>query len=412
MNVLVFTTVFPNTAQPAHGLFVPERIRHLARHARVHVVAPVSWRTRLRARASAVEAVDFEILHPTFFYIPAIFKALDGVLLFLSSLRAVWRIHRAHPIDLVDAHFVYPDGFAAVLFALCLRRPATVTVRGTLPGLTRYRLRRMLAVWTLRRAARVIAVSEPLARLAVELGADAARVKVVPNGVDVARFASISRDWARQALQIDSEGRLLVSVGHLSPRKGFHRIIQVLPALLTEYPDLHLAIVGGVGVERTNAPQLCRLVRDLGLEARVRFVGEEPPARVALWLNAADVFVLASDMEGCPNVVWEALACGCPVVATRIGEVPRMVPPFAGALFDDPDDSAKLSNCLRVALHEDWDPARIAHHAAAHTWERVASRVLREWQCAISDAGRRGCHHRSRAAARQAVGVAGDGETS
>jgi glycosyltransferase involved in cell wall biosynthesis len=112
------------------------------------------------------------------------------------------------------------------------------------------------------------------------------------------------------------------------------------------------------------------------------FAGEQPREQVIVWLSAADVFVLATDMEGCPNVVWEALACGRPVVATKVGEIERMVPPFGGVLFADPDDSGALRLALEQALSRPWDQGAIHAYAARHTWSKVAERVLLEWRAA------------------------------
>jgi glycosyltransferase involved in cell wall biosynthesis len=168
-------------------------------------------------------------------------------------------------------------------------------------------------------------------------------------------------------------------VGHRSPRKGFQRVLRAMPALVRDFPDLGFAIVGGPGGEADNGPELERQARALGLEGRVVMAGPRPPDEVVLWLNAADVFVLASDLEGCPNVVWEAMACGRPVVASRVGHVEYMVPDHAGIVFGDPDDGSALENALRAALRRCWDAEAIRESAARQTWEGVSQRVLAVW---------------------------------
>jgi glycosyltransferase involved in cell wall biosynthesis len=208
-------------------------------------------------------------------------------------------------------------------------------------------------------------------------------VTVIPNGVSADTFAPIERGEARRLLGLHPTDRLIVSVGHLSPRKGFHRVIAIMPELIKSMPDLRFAIVGGAGAERNNAAELRAQVRDRGLSDRVVFAGAQPPAMVARWLSAADVFVLASDFEGCPNVVWEALASGRPVVATRVGEVDRMVPSFAGVLFDRADDAEALRASLLQAFETAWDASAIRAYAALHTWSDVADQVLAEWRKAL-----------------------------
>lgn len=387
MKVLVFTTVFPNSVQPVHGLFVLERVRHAARHCEVRVVAPRAWIPwRQMAAVPRVEIRGGVVVeHPTFFYLPRFLKFLDGLFLFLSALACVARIRKEFDFDVIDAHFVFPEGFAAVLLGRWFRRPVMITLRGTMIPLSVYRLRRWAIRWTLRRAERLVAVAHILARRAVEFGVLPERIEVIENGVDVERFAPHDQAEARRKLGLRSSGKLLVSVGHLSRRKGFHRVLRVLPEMLREFPDLVFAIVGGPGAEAHNEPELRWLTEELRLSDHVILAGARPPEEVALWLNAADAFVLASDCEGCPNVVWEALACGLAVVATKVGEVEQMVPPFGGSLYDHADDAGALRECLLDALRRDWDRGQIRAYAERHTWDRVAARVLRQWRFVVGD---------------------------
>lgn len=382
-RVLVFTTVFPNSAQALHGLFVAERVRHTANLAEVHVVAPVPWYPWIRRRVARQEQCGgVAVEHPTFFYIPRMLKALDGVCLFFATVTAIYRLRRRFDFDLIDAHFAYPDGFAAVLLGRLFRKPVSVTLRGTIIPLSAYPIRRMLCDWTIRRADRVIAVSENLADRARQGGVSEERLAVIENGVDVERFRPQPRDAARQALGLARDGRLIVSVGHLSARKGFHRLIQALPSVLRQCPDLCLAIVGGPGAEADNGPVLRQLAAELSVTRHVIFAGPEPPDRVAIWLNAADALVFASQFEGCPNVVLEALACARPVVATKVGHVERLVPPFAGILVDVDDDAGLVGATVDV-LRRTWDPQRIRAYMAPQTWDAVAGRVVSQWAVAL-----------------------------
>lgn len=389
MKVLVFTTVFPNPAQPLRGLFVFERLRHTAAAlpgedgaaVAVRVVAPVPWYRRRQRKAIPRHEVhgDLTVEHPTAFYIPQLFKFLDGLFLFLSVLGCVRRLRRAFDFDLIDAHFGYPDGLAAILLGWWFNRPVTITLRGSETEHAQSLLKRRTLRWALRQAARVIAVSHPLAELARNLGVPEDRLQVIANGVDVSQFAPRDQLESRRQLGLPESARLLLSVGHLSPRKGFHRVLRVLPNLLREFPNLKFVLVGGMAAGGSYEPELRQLTQALGLSAAVVFAGPRPPMEVARFLNAADLFVLASAREGCPNVVWEAMACGRPVVATRVGEVERMAPDWAGILCHRLEEG-ELLRCLQEALRRTWDSGRIRAHAEQHTWAQVARRVRREWQ--------------------------------
>jgi glycosyltransferase involved in cell wall biosynthesis len=396
LRVLTFTTVFPNPVRPEHGLFVLERIRHCAAMADIRVVAPrpfYPWPAMNAVPKREVRA-GLAVEHPTFRYVPRVAKWLDGMALFLSASATVGRLAREAPFDVIDAHFGYPDGFAAVLLGWRLRLPVVVTLRGTEPLVAAADPGRRRAVrFALRHTSRIIAVSEPLARFARENldglpPASKPPVTVIANGVDLRRFAPAPRDAARRALGLPEAGRLLVSVGHLSPRKGFQRVLRVLPDLVRDTPDLTFAVIGGPGAEGNNEAELRRLAAEPALAGRVIFAGSQPPERVSTWLNAADLFVLASDYEGCPNVVWEALACGLPVVAAKVGEVERMVPAFTGHLIDDADDLPALRAALAAGLAGGHDRAAIRAWAGRHGWEGVAARVMDEWTAAAAAAPR------------------------
>ncbi len=162
-------------------------------------------------------------------------------------------------------------------------------------------------------------MSAALRTLAIEQGADPSRVQVIGNGVDLAKFTPVPRLDARRQLGLPEDAEVLVSVGTLVERKGFHRVIECLPELLATHPALHFVIVGGAGPEGDMSAKLKELVRTLRLDDRVHFLGPLPNDRLNVPLSAADVFVLATSYEGWANVFLEAMACGLPVVTTDVG---------------------------------------------------------------------------------------------
>jgi glycosyltransferase involved in cell wall biosynthesis len=385
LRILSLATVFPSPAFPNHGLFVHERLQHLARRADVRVVAPVPWAQRLRRKlrvdVRAAEDAALPVERPTFVYVPRILKATDGAALAASVARAVRRIRRAFDFDVIDAHFGYPEGFAAVLLGRALDRPVSITLRGTEPTHARERLLRRALGWALRRADGLIAVGGPLGDLAARLGAARERIAVVPNGVDASTFRAVPRDEARRRLGVGDDflpegARLLVAVGHLCPRKGFELLVEAAARLVREGREVRVAIVGGPGLEGDSRPSIEAAIAATGMRGRVHMAGPADAPRVALWQAAADLAVLASDHEGCPNVVLEALACGAPVVATEVGNVRDILREGADGLIVTPRDVRALAAGLARALETDWDRGAIAARAAARTWDRVAEEHL------------------------------------
>lgn len=387
MRILVLSSVFPNAAQPTFGVFVRARVAEMARRSEVVVVAPVPWfplNRLLRGRArSQVPAREIQgtltVHHPRFLSVPGLFKCLDGVFCFLSILPHVWRLRRSFAFDLIDAHFTYPTGMAACLLGKVFRCPVSVTLRGTLVPLSRYWLRRPQLSWTLRRADRILSVSESLRDLALRLGAPPERTRVIPNGVDTATFAPGSRSEARAALGLPAQRPVLLSVGILSPRKGHQRVLAALPEVLRHYPDLLYVVVGGPSTEGDTGPLLRRTVEELGLADHVRLVGARPAEEVARWLAASDVFCLATSNEGRPNAVMEALACGVPVVTTRVGGNAEIIDEGRNGLLVPLHDPAALTRALITAFQTDWDHGAIASPWQARSWERTGGEVLHEF---------------------------------
>ena len=166
MRVLVLSSVFPNVAQPTLGVFVRERVRRVAERCDVVVVAPIPWfpfNGRIRGthvdEIPAVERMDgVAVHHPRFFCIPRYLKSLDAATYAISLLPYLRRMRSAFPFDLIDAHFAYPDGAAAVMLGKALGVPVMVTLRGSIVRLSGYHLHRPQLRWALSRAERVVAV--------------------------------------------------------------------------------------------------------------------------------------------------------------------------------------------------------------------------------------------------------------
>lgn len=386
-KIVVFTTVFPHPGQPNAGLFVRERMFRVGQVLPLTVVAPVPWfplqglirrwRPHFRPDAPPVENQDgFEVLHPRFFSVPGVFKSLDGFFLALSCFPAMLRIKRSFGFDLIDAHFAYPDGYAATLLGKWLGVPVTITLRGTEIRLSRSLLHRHLIRKALTRAVRVFAVADSLKRHAVSLGTDTGKVRVVGNGVDMDKFLHLPQSSARRCLGLPPEVPVLVSVGGLVERKGFHRVIDCLPELRRAFPDLRYLIVGGTSAEGDWEQRLRRQAEALGLGESVTFLGAQPPEALSTILSSADVFVLATRMEGWANVFLEAMACGLPVVTTRVGGNEEVVcRPELGTLVPFGDGPA-LGRAIADALGKNWDREEIIAYARANSWDdRVAAMV-------------------------------------
>jgi teichuronic acid biosynthesis glycosyltransferase TuaC len=388
MRVLVLSSVFPNLRDPLFGVFVKERITRIFQHCQVIVVAPIPWfpfgtliRRSERRNVPAFEMIDgLPVYHPRFLSVPGILKSLDGVFYFISLLPSLVRLRREFAFDLIDAHFVYPDGVGACLAGKWFRCPVTITLRGTIGKLARFALRRRQIQWALSTARRIFCVSRSLQGIALELGCDRQKVRVIPNGVNSVVFRPMEKVAARTRLGLPLERCILLSVGGLCERKGHHRIIEVLPELLMRHPDLLLIVVGGPGPEGDMGPELMRLIKKLEMEPHVYLAGARPHDEIASWLAASDLFCLATRNEGMANVVVEALSCGVPVVTTRVGGNAEVVQDGVNGYLVDFGDSRGLQEAILNALGKDWKREDVLKSMSGRTWSAVAEQIFEEWQ--------------------------------
>ncbi len=381
IRLLTFSTLFPNNARPNHGVFVENRLRHLVAsgEASSEVVAPVPWFPSSHpwfgdwAVNAAVVRREIRhgltVWHPRFPAIPRVGMSLAPALLYRAMVPVVGRlIADGGGFDVIDAHYLYPDGVAAVWLGRRFGLPVVLTARGTdvslIPGFARPRKMIQRAI---EEAAAVIAVSAALKEALVEIGAPDSKVTVLRNGVDTVLFRP-PPDRAAARIALGFTRPTLISVGLLIERKGHHRTIEAM----TKLPDFDLVIVGE-GPERDRLNAL--LVR-LGLADRVRLLGPRPHAELPLLYGAADASVLSSSREGWANVLLESMACGTPVVASPIWGNPEVVrTPAAGVITreNSPDGIVEGVRQLFAAT-----PARDATRAYAEpfSWDETTAGQL------------------------------------
>src|ERR1700676_5244401 len=210
-RIVVLTTLFPHAGQPTAGLFIRERMSRVARLVPVTVVAPVPWfpcqgllrhwRPHFRPLAVAMETQEgIEVRRPRFLSVPGALKWLDGFFLAVACLPTLLRLRRSFAFNLIDAHFAYPEGYAATLLGRWVRLPVSITLRGTEVPLSRDPRRRSRMIVALQRATRIFSVSESLKRHATMLGVAGDKIMVVANGVDTGKFHRLNRQAARQRL--------------------------------------------------------------------------------------------------------------------------------------------------------------------------------------------------------------------
>ncbi len=215
-------------------------------------------------------------------------------------------------------------------------------------------------------------------QLADLYGADPARVRVVAPGVDHAFFAPGFRLQARRALDLPTDGPLLLFVGRIQPLKGADVAVRALAAL-TDHPTAALVVVGGPSGPRgeDHLAAVVDLVEELGVADRVRFVDPQPHELLSSFYRAADVCLVPSRSESFGLVALEASACGTPVVAASVGGLTTLVDHgHTGYLVDRPTPEAFAAATAAVLADAD-NGGNLAVasvlRARRYTWARAAT---------------------------------------
>ena len=385
LRTLLFSSLYPSSARPGNGIFVETRLRELLSSGQVqtHVIAPVPWfpsthdrfgeyaKMARTPRRETYNGVDVQ--HPRYLLPPKVGMTMAPLSMALAARASVQRLlDEGFDFDVIDAHYFYPDGVAAALLARWFNKPFTITARGTdLNLIPQFALPRRMMQWAAGRADACIGVCSALLDVLRDWQIDPAKLHVMRNGVDLERFRPLDPQAAREHLGLQG-APLLLSVGYLVERKGHHLAIDALASLSAEFPQARLLIVGEGGMRA----ELEQQARSLGLADRVVLAGARPNTELIHWYSAADALILASSREGWANVLLESMACGTPVVATRIWGTPEVVAnPVAGRLVDERSGAALAAGVRELLSHP---PQRTAVRAYAEnfSWQATSDAQL------------------------------------
>lgn len=393
MKVLLLSNLFPTSRDPVRGLFTLQLAQAMSREGPVHVVVPLPWigndpvsralfPQRVREFGGLEREMRFGDVRATYVrypLIPKLSRRWHARSMAWGIASTVRRLHREIGFDVINAHWLDPDGIAAARLARDLGIPLVLTGLGCDVNMYAHDGQRRTGILeAIEASAAVTTVSEPLKQGLVDEGVPAAKISVIPNGVDTERFRPRDRAECRRSLGLPSDARLIVCVSRLSEEKGVDVLVRAFAQVRSQVPGAMLALVG-------SGPLQAELEREalrLGLGDSLKLAGAVAHEQVALWIGAGDVSCLPSLREGHPNAAMEALASGRPLVASRVGALPGMVGAGTGLLVE-PGDEAALSQALLAALGAPWDDQAIAASVREGSWARAAREYRRVYEGAL-----------------------------
>ncbi|MGB8634859.1 MAG: glycosyltransferase [Rhodanobacteraceae bacterium] len=380
MKVLALGNLFPSPWDPRRSMFNRQQFENLGRLCELHVVGAVDFRQRFHPASPVPPFEHLQARWFTFWHLPRFGRDWQAQcwLAALQARHGRW-IQRQH-FDCLLVSWAYPDAVAVAGLARRLNLPWVAKVHGSdINGLAASGRRRRRVARALADADAIVAVSEALADGVRQLGVSEARIHVLYNGVDRQAFCPGSRTRACAALGLDAECKRILYVGNLKASKGCLDLLDALPELVAREPQARLVMVG----EGPDRAAIIRRIGTLGLGEAVSLPGAVAHQQLPDWFRASDLLCLPSHAEGVPNVVLEAMASGLPVVATRVGGIPEVLPDEAGFLVPVADCAA-LATALQQGLARTWDTARIVGHASRFDWSQNAERLFGILQDAVA----------------------------
>lgn len=311
--------------------------------------------------------------------------------------------------DVIHAHNTWPTGYHTVRLRGRRRYPLVITPHGadiqSIPeighGLRLDPEMNEKIMYAVKNADVVTAISENIRAALLDAGAAPDRVRMIPNGVDLARYRRPPATDIRRWLGLEPEARLIVTIGRYNPRKGQDYLVRAMPRILAREPRSRLVVVGN-GTEA-----LTPLIMGLGLQEKVVLTGGISPSRsilaagslrpgetaepdyLAEVLGASDLYVSAgiqNNAEGLSLAVLEGMASGLPVVATAIsGNTDVVVEGENGYLVAPADEAVLAEGILRVLMSPDHDRLRIRARETAerYAWINVAQQYVQGYREAI-----------------------------
>lgn len=384
MKILTLTSLYPNACQPRHGIFIETRVRKLKERypdLEVEVLAPVPWfplLDRFIASRKALKNVPatevrhgIQLYHPRYLAIPGLGMYTNPFFMFIALCWFHWRKpDLIKGADVLDAHYIYPDGVAAAWLAKLLKKPLMLTARGNdISLLPSSPVIRPLIVSALQRADVCAGVCQALVNEMRELAPQQPNYAVLRNGVDLALFRPLSaqdRQQLRQQRGLDQQ-YVLLCVGHFIERKGQYLIVEAMAAL----SGVTLLLAGDGEMQG----ELMQQVERLGLSSRVKFLGHRSPEQLNVDYNCADLLLLPSSREGWANVLLESMACGTRVLATNVWGTPEVVAEQAAGTLLQERSVAALTEAIETEMNQKADRSATRRYAELFSWEETVSSI-------------------------------------
>lgn len=381
LRVLVISHMYPSRFDETYGIFIHRSVKAVDQRRKVlqRIVSPVPWipaaarhlkRGGKWARMPPWE--DFEgirVIRPRHVELPLkSFWPLRGLSMAIRLFPILRELQLHFPFQIIHSHTATPDGVAGIFLGRRFHVPTVCSLRGS--DVNAYPFRSPLYMTLTRKVLQetdmLLATSQALLNAARSLGAKSSRIACLYNGVDTEQFRpSNNKLRLREELGLRADARIFIFVGNCIEHKGIMELSESFIRLAKRRPRAHLVVVG----DGPLLPTLQRHFARENLSSCLTSTGRIPHHLVARYLQSADFFVLPSYMEGMPNAMLEAMACGLPPLVTSVGGIPEVVRDEHNGLIVPKKDADALYVKLMFLFENNEISAQLSK-AARHSIEK------------------------------------------
>ncbi|VAW65934.1 Glycosyltransferase [hydrothermal vent metagenome] len=384
MKLLLVTNLFPTPVDPERGIFTLQLAKSLSKICDITVVCPLPYFPALKIFKRFKKYYGFSqvpyqytldnitVYSPKYPLIPKLSESKHAYLMSIALNRCINSLNKKNCYDIINSQWLYPDSCAVDIAIENIDLPHVATGLGCDINHDLYEAGKKEKITRmLNNANAITVVSNGLKNELIEVGFNNTKITVIANGVDIKKFSPLSENDCRESLDLEKNTPIILYVGRLSLEKCVSSLIKSAARLIKQDYSFNLYIVGDGPLRN----ELESLTEKLNIKQQVHFIGNVEHDEIINWMGACNYFCLPSLREGCPNVVLEALSCGRPVIASKVGAIPDVVSDSSGILFS-PDDIDSICDAFKSAFDRQWDEKRIAESVKKLSWDHAAKKYI------------------------------------
>ncbi|OGJ49258.1 hypothetical protein A2335_01755 [Candidatus Peregrinibacteria bacterium RIFOXYB2_FULL_32_7] len=379
MKILIITNLYKNKKEPGKAEYHTQQFKALSEISDIQIVSPIPYLKFLTKEVPLEDEVDgIKVYYPRYFVMPKIMRSLYWLFFYMGVIGCVKRIKKDFDFDVVLSMWVYPDGVASLFIGKSLGIPVVIGALGSDINLNmKFSIRRKLIAYAMNKCQNVLAVSSGLKGKMIEMGVDTDKIHVIYNGVDKELFQPLDKVQCRKELGLPLDKKIILHIGNHVHVKGVDILIEAVAGLSGEY----CVVMVGDG---NLTSQLKEKVSSGKYRVNVLFPGRISHNEIPVWINAADIFCLPSRNEGHPNVIMEALACGTPVVASKVGGIPEVINSEDLGILVEPENVEALYQGISSSFKRKWDRDVMCKRVEGFSWKDNAEKLKEILKEAVS----------------------------